>query len=495
MTHRIALGGFLHESHSFAPRPTRYRDFISPTGKGPLGGPKLLEVLPGRSIAAGGAQEVAEAAGVTLVPLVWGFANPAGHVEDEAFERFAGKICGGLSDALDMGPLDGVYLDLHGAGATDTYRDMEGELLRRVRKVVGDIPLTISLDPHANLTRQMIDLADAVAPFRTYPHVDMRAAGARAMDLLLRRIARGRPWEKALRQVDFLIPLNSQCTELQPMAGIMAERAQLAEQHRAAELAFCFGFPYVDFPDCGPAMAAYADSQADADAAADALLALVTGRERDFALDVLPAAEAVAEAIRLSNSASRPVVIADTQDNPGGGGHGDTTGMLKELIEQGAQGAVLVLINDAEAAESFHTAGVGATLTVQLGGKSDGAPLEVEAMVLELANGRFVCTGPMGKGNSRNLGPTALIGVAPGIRVIVTSDKMQAYDQALFRHVGIEPSECRILVLKSSVHFRADFEPIAETVIVGAAPGPVEPDSSVFPFKNLRAGMRLTPAN
>ena len=323
----------------------------------------------------------------------------------------------------------------------------------------------------------------------------MRAAGARAMDLLLRRIARGRPWEKALRQVDFLIPLNSQCTELQPMAGIMAERAQLAEQHRAAELAFCFGFPYVDFPDCGPAMAAYADSQADADAAADALLALVTGRERDFALDVLPAAEAVAEAIRLSNSASRPVVIADTQDNPGGGGHGDTTGMLKELIEQGAQGAVLVLINDAEAAESFHTAGVGATLTVQLGGKSDGAPLEVEAMVLELANGRFVCTGPMGKGNSRNLGPTALIGVAPGIRVIVTSDKMQAYDQALFRHVGIEPSECRILVLKSSVHFRADFEPIAETVIVGAAPGPVEPDSSVFPFKNLRAGMRLTPAN
>lgn len=492
---RIAIGGFLHESHSFAPRPTTYQDFVNPGGWLPLiSGPKYLDAIRGTSVPSAGAQKVAEAAGAILVPTTWAFANPAGHVQDEPFERIAAKICAGLSDALDAGPLDGVYLDLHGAGANETFRDLEGELVRRVRAIIGKTPLTISLDPHANMTQQMVDLTDAIAPFRTYPHVDMPAAGARAMELLLARIKRGKPWAKSFRQNDFLIPITSQCTELEPMKGIMAERAKLAQQHKVAELAFCFGFPYVDFPGCGPAMVAYADNQADADAAAGVLHAHVNSNEKACALHVVPAAAAVGEAIRLSNSATKPVVIADTQDNPGGGGHGDTTGMLKELIEQGAQGAVLAIMNDPENAAAFHKAGEGATLKVSLGGKSDGVPLDVTAKVLKLTNGNFICTGPMAKGNPGNHGPTALIEVAPGIRVIVVSKKAQAYDQALFRHVGIEPSDCKILVLKSSVHFRADFQPIAETVIVGIAPGPVVADSSVFPFKNLRPGMKLKPS-
>lgn len=491
---RIAIGGFLHESHSFAPRPTTYQDFVSPGGWLPLiSGPQLLKEIRGRSVPSAGAQKVAEEAGATLVPLTWGFANPAGHVQDEAFERIAAKICAGLSDALDAGPLDGVYLDLHGAGAADSFRDLEGELVRRVRAIIGKTPLTISLDPHANLTKEMVELTDAVAPFRTYPHVDMPAAGARAMELLIQRIRRGKPWAKAFRQVEFLIPITSQCTELDPMKGIMAERAKLAAQHKSAELAFCFGFPYVDFPGCGPAMAAYAETQAEADAAASGMQAHLNSKEAACALDVVPAAAAVGEAIRLSNSAKKPVVIADTQDNPGGGGHGDTTGMLKELIAQGAQGAVLAIMNDAENAAAFHKAGVGATLRVKLGGKSDGVPLDVTAKVLKLTDGNFICTGPMAKGNPGNHGPTALIEVAPGIQVIVVSKKAQAYDQALFRHVGLEPSACKILVLKSSVHFRADFQPIAEKVIVGIAPGPVVADSSVFLFKDLRPGMRLKP--
>lgn len=493
LSFRIATGGIWHESHSFAPRPTTYKDFMSPGTPGPVSGPRYLEVIRGTSVAAAGAQAIAEAAGVTLVPLTWGGAPPAGPVQDEAFERIAAKICAGLSDALDVAPLDGIYLDLHGAGAAETFVDLEGELVRRIRKIVGGIPLTISLDPHANLSRQVVELSDAVVPCRTYPHIDVPATGARAMELLLERIKRGRPWAKAFRQIDFLIPLNSQCTELEPMQTILRERARLAEHGKVAELAFCFGFPYVDFPDCGPSMVAYADTQAEADAAAGALQAFVNEREDAFALDILPARAAVSEAIRLANSATRPIIIADTQDNPGGGGHGDTTGMLAELIAQGAQGAVLAIINDPETAAAFHKAGVGATLAAKLGGKSDGASLDVTAKILKLADGRFVCTGPMGKGNPRNLGPTALVEVAPGIRVIVSSMKVQASDQAMFRLLGIEPSECKILVLKSSVHFRADFEPIADKVIVGVAPGPVTADSSVFPFKYLRPGLRLKP--
>jgi microcystin degradation protein MlrC len=187
------------------------------------------------------------------------------------------------------------------------------------------------------------------------------------------------------------------------------------------------------------------------------------------------------------------VVIADTQDNPGGGGHGDTTGLLAELIAQDAEDAVLGLINDAESAAACHAAGLGATLKLSLGGKSDGAPLTVYATVEALTDGRFTMTGPMGKGSPADLGPTALVRVAPGVRVIVVTRKMQALDQALFTHIGVEPGRLGIIALKSSVHFRAHFQPIAARVLVVAAPGPVVADPAVLPFTKLRPGLRLRP--
>lgn len=494
MTLRIAVGGFLHESHSFAPRPTTYADFLHPGGLPPFtAGDTLIQAIRPTAVALAGAIPLAEAAGATLVPLAWGFANPAGPVTDEAFERLAARICAPLSEALDQAPLDGVYLDLHGAAVVDSFPDAEAELLRRVRAIVGpDLPLTISLDPHANLTLEMVRLTDAVAPYRTYPHVDMRDAGARAMHLLLERIARARPWAQAFRTLDFWIPLGSQCTLMPPMQTVMAERAALAEPAGIAELAFCFGFPYADFPGCGAAVAAYADSQAQADATADAMLAAVNRREAEFVQDLLPAAEAVAEASRIAANASRPIVLADTQDNPGGGGHGDTTGLLAELVRQNIQGAVVCLINDAESAAACHAAGTGATLSLSLGGKSDGLPFPCTARVEKLTDGAFVLTGPMGAGNPGNLGDTALIDIE-GVKVMVASRKMQALDQAILRHVGIEPADCKVIALKSSVHFRADFAGIAERIIVAEAPGPVVADPAVLNFRHVRAEVRRRP--
>ncbi len=491
---RIAIGGFMHESHSFAPRPTRYADFLHPGGFPPLvEGEALIGAVRGTSVPIAGALTVAEAAGAEIVPLAWGFANPAGPVEDEAFERIAALICARLSRALDAAPLDGLYLDLHGAAVAVSFPDMEGELLRRVRAIIGDLPLTISVDPHCNLTARMVDLCDVVVPFRTYPHIDMVAAGSQATRLLLARIARGKPWARAFRQIPFLIPLTAQCTMVPPMAPVFTRRADLAAVPGVAELGFCFGFPYADFADCGPALAAYAESHEGAEAAADALAAEIATREESFSQYILPAAEAVAAAITASAGPGGPVVIADTQDNPGGGGHGDTIGLLAELIRQDAQGAVLALINDAESAAACHAAGVGVPVALELGGKSDGVPLAVTATVERLTDGRFTGTGPMAKGNPADLGPTALIRIGSGVRVLVVSRKMQALDQALLRHIGVEPAECRILVLKSSVHFRADFQPISRQVIIAAAPGPVVADPAILPFRHLRPGLRLRP--
>jgi microcystin degradation protein MlrC len=492
---RIAIGGFLHESHSSAPRPTVWRDFLEPGGWPAVQRPAtLIAALRDTAVPAAGAIRAAEEAGVAIAPLSWGFANPAGPVSAESFERLASLILADLQAALDEGPLDGLYLDLHGAMVAEHFPDAEGELLRRARAILGpDVPIAASLDPHCNLTAAMVRHADVLSPFRTYPHVDMKEAGARAMALLMARAARGAPFAKAFRQLDFLIPITSQCTLVPPMGEVMAARQAIAAKLGASELALCFGFPYADFADCGCALVAYGVTQDAADAAADALLRELKAREPDFAQPILPAEQAVAEALKLAG-AGGPVVIADTQDNPGGGGHGDTTGLLRELLAQRAEGAVLGLINDADSAAACHAAGEGATVPLTLGGRSDGAPLDVEARVLKLTDGRFTCTGPMAAGNIADLGPTALIGIG-GVAVIVTSRKMQAYDQALFRHVGIEPSEQRILALKSSVHFRADFQPIASAVLVAAAPGPVVADPATLPFMHLRPGLRLRPGD
>ncbi len=351
---RIAVGGFQHESHSFPP-------LQRPAG--------LVEALRPTSVPSAGAIAAAEEAGAEIAPLVWCFADPAGPVAAEAFERVAAMMVAALSNAMEAGPLDGVFLELHGAMVAEGFDDAEGELLRRVRAAVGpDMPVAASLDPHANTTAAMVAHADALVPYRTYPHVDMKEAGAQAVRLLLERARRGRPWAKSFRQVDFLIPLGAQCTLVPPMRDVLEERARIAGAEGVAELAFCFGFPYADFPDCGPSVAAFAEDRAAADRAAGALAGWISAREAGFTGDVVPAPEGVARAIALSRTAACPVVLADIQDNPGGGGHGDTTGLLAELIRQGARGAVLGLINDAENAAACHAAGEGATLPLSLGG-------------------------------------------------------------------------------------------------------------------------------
>jgi microcystin degradation protein MlrC len=491
MSLRIAVGGWQHETNSFAPMPTRYEDFLMPGGYPVLSrGAALLPALTGSATALSGALRVLQAAAVTLEPLLWCLAMPAGPIEDAAFERIAAMLCADLSDAIARAPLDGVYLDLHGAALAQSVPDVEGELLRRIRRILGDVPIAISLDPHANFTPAMAAFSDAVAPYRTYPHIDMPAAGARAATLLLDRIRRGAPFAKAYRQVDYWYTLGSQCTMMGPMEAAMAERAAIAERHSVAELGFCFGFPYADFADCGAALSCHAATQLQADAAADEFLAYLYAHEADFRPDAMPAAEAVAAAVAAAQGASRPVIIADTQDNPGGGGHGDTTGLLAELIAQRAAGAVVCLINDAESAAACHEAGAGIIIPLSLGGKSDGVPYVAEARVLRIEDGTFPLTGPMGKGNMARLGQTALVEFEPGVRVIIGSRKIQAYDLAILRHIGVEPTDCAIIAVKSSVHFRADFAPIAERIIVAAAPGPVIADPSRLPFQHVRASVR-----
>jgi microcystin degradation protein MlrC len=197
----------------------------------------------------------------------------------------------------------------------------------------------------------------------------------------------------------------------------------------------------------------------------------------------------------LSKTAKKPVIIADTQDNPGAGGDSDTTGMLRALVRNKAARAAIGAIYDPTSAKAAHEAGIGASLTLSLGGKSGisgDAPFEETFTVESLSDGKFVAPGPYFGGRDMDMGPSACLRIG-GVRVVVSSHKAQLADQAMFRYVGIEPTEQAILVNKSSVHFRADFEPIAEKLLICAAPGAMPADTASLPWTKLRPGVRLKP--
>ncbi len=489
---RIAIGGFQHETNCFIPQRTDFTQFSGHSDRPPLSrGQEIIDRLTGISFGMSGF--LAEmAAAHDLVPLVWTSGGAGGMVTKDAFERIAGELVGGLSLAM---PVDAVYLDLHGAMVTESFEDGEGELLRRVRDAVGpDIPVVISLDYHVNLTSAMAAHCDGMAVYLTYPHIDRAETGARAARILSTVLERGQPTARRFVKLPFLIPLNFQCTMVAPSADIVAA-ADAGEGGDVLNLSYGAGFPPSDLAECGPGIVAHGYDQGAVDAAVASLAALIEAREADFNEPLLTPEEAVGSATSIAASASRPVVLADTQDNPGCGGTGDTTGLLQALVDGGARGAVLGVMADAEAAAAAHAAGEGADITIALGGKSgpDGViPFEGTFRVARLGDGKFTCTGPCIAGRKVDIGLTALLEIG-GVRVFVASKRMQAYDQDIFRHLGVEPSEQKILALKSTCHFRADFEPIAEKVMIAIAPGGHIADSKLYPYQKLRKGVRLEP--
>ena len=467
-------------------------DFVRAEGvAGFTQGEEMLHIFPALNIGTGGFINQARALGHTLKPIAWCSAVPSAHVTEEAFERFAALLLAGLEKAR---PFDAVYLDLHGAMVTEHYQDGEGELLTRVRAAIGAaMPLVASLDLHSNTTTTMLDQADGLIAYRTYPHLDMADTGARAaryLDALLRGAPRP---AKARRALPFLMPLTGQCTMVDPTRSVYETLETLEGQPGVRHVSFTPGFPPADIADCGPVVVAYGDTQDDADAAAEALYHYIAEREEQFVVPLLTPAEAVSRAMQAH--ASRPVVLADVQDNCGAGATSDTTGILAELVRQNAQDAVVGLLVDPEAARMAHTVGLGGTFDMAIGGKiftAGDPPLRATWTVAGLSDGSFPCTGPFYKGVHTSLGLMAYLKTG-GVGVIVSTNRMQAADQAMFRHIGCEPTAQKILVLKSSVHFRGDFTDIAADILVVEAPGAFIDRPEKLPYRQLRHGVRLCP--
>lgn len=485
---RFFTGGINHETNTFSQIPAdseRFRQMHYQRGQA------LLDANRGTKTVIGGFIDAAAELGVELVPTIHSFAMPSGAVTRAEFEAQMADTLDDLEAALARGPLDGVLLGLHGAMVVEGIDDGEGEYLRRVREVVGpSVPVVTELDLHANLSRASTELADLLVVYDTYPHVDVYD---RAVELthLLTRMVRGeiRPVH-AFRQVPVLANLTAQYTNRRPMADWLALCHAIEARPGVLTASIVAGFPYADIPDtCMSVYVATDGDQALADRCADELARFAWDHRQGFQATPM----SVDDAVRYALANPGPICLADVADNPGAGASCDGTEILRSLIAHDARSAVIALMYDPETVAQAVAAGVGATIRARIGGKVDATavasgPVETDAYVRALTDGFFINDGPLGTGSESNMGLTAVleIGGRGGIEVICTQYRRAANDANALRSVGIEPTKRRIVVIKSSVHFRADFEPLVREVVEVDAPGLASPNWNRFTFERLR---------
>ncbi len=478
---RLFLAMMSHETNTFSNVPTDRAQFEA---RHLHYGGEILETFRGTGTCLGGMIDAALRTGATLLPSVAVSASPAGRVTGDIYRAVKERM---LADLGTAGRLDGVLLDLHGAMVPEGLDDGEGDVITAVRDLVGpDVPIAVTLDFHGNLSAAMVKQATLLHGYKTYPHVDMRERGAEAALRLLDVVAgRLRP-TAAFRKPPMLPPLGNQGTARGPMRRLYDLAGEMEQDPRVISVSVFAGFPFSDIPDAGLGIyVATENDQALAERLAEKLARVAWEHRLEFLHTALPVKEAVAKALAAEG---RPIVLADMADNTGGGAAGDGTELLRELVRVGARSAVVACLWDPAAVRECAKAGVAARVTLEVGGKVDdrhGAPLSVTGTVRTLSDGRFVHKGPMMRGLPGRLGTTAVLDV-DDVKVILISYRWQTLDPEMIRFVGLDPLAEKILVVKSTIHYRAAFEPIAKEIIEVDAPGLSSSNLARFTFKRIR---------
>ena len=483
-----------HETNTFAVTPTRLADFDFAGAPATDASPeRIRRRFRGTRTVHGGYLAAAEELGFELEPLLWAFATPSGVVEQAAYEELASVLLERLARRGREAGCAGVLLDLHGAMVSEHLEDAEGDLIERTRKALdghgADLPLVVTLDLHANVTARMAAHADAIIGFEEYPHVDAFERGVQAGRLIHATAAGTVRPRLAYVQLPLVTMPPKQCTLIPPARALLRRAQTVAREPGVLDATIAHGFPFADIRDAGASVLVTADGSVELAAAHAAELArALWRRRRDFDVTLTP----VAEAIRFArDDATGLVVLADGSDNPGGGGPCDGTVVLSALLAAGVEDAVVAVIADPDAVAAAAKAGVGETIEVRLGGKTDrrhGDPVALRADVRLLSDGRFVTRSRMGAGGVTEMGRTAVLQCG-GVRVVVTERRVQPFDAELLRSVGIEPRAQRLVALKSAVHFRSTYQQIAERIFDLDTPGVHRPDFAAYRYRHLRSGV------
>lgn len=486
---RVGLLGLVHETNTFESGCTEYAAFAQPVDREPLlRGEALWQMRGTRSVMGGMLDAIHPAlrdGACELVPMYRASCAPSPMVTQGAWQRLHDECVMAVAQA---GPVDALLIELHGAMAADGEPDCEGALLVALRDIVGPHCLIVAtLDFHANVSAAMVEHADMLVPYRTYPHIDMFDTGMRAVHRSLACLHAGRPFAKAWRQAEFLVPLVGQYTEEGPMAALMQQCKAIA-QTRQVDVALSGGFPLADTPDTGLSIVVYAEhgAEATAQAVVDELMAVVIALRVPLTPSLLAPEEAVSQLLQGTTT-----VLADVADNPGAGCAAKHLGILKALHAANVPRALVATLQRPDWAHAAHAAGVGRDITVELDATSPNAVVATATLrVLALSDGRYTCTGAMWQGREIRQGPTARLQWGT-VELIVACHAVQALDLGALACVGVEPSDYDVLSLKSSVHYRAAYGRWAQRILnVDAYRQPGVP-SQPLTYRHLRAGVAV----
>lgn len=479
---RIAIGGFFHESNTFCRPFTTLADYERTRL---YAGAEMLAPLRGTDTEIGGFLRGADDLGFGVVPTYYAWAWPAGPLTEECFRTILDRLKGAVEAA---GPVDGMLLQLHGAMVAQGDDDPDGTILAEVRSCLPPgVPLVATFDFHANLSPLMVSSCDAMLGYDTYPHVDLNDRGREAAGLLVRMLREDLRPTMALAKPPLMPHIVKQRTADGPMAELMALAREAEQAPGVLRVSVAGGFAYADVPRMGMGVLAVTDGdEARAAEIAGRIGGEAWARREQFTAELPNAAEAVRQAL-AADASTGPVVLADLADNVGGGAPGDGTALLIELLEQGPEGA-LVLLADAEAVAECLRAGVREPVSLTVGGKVDrmhGEPVPVRGTVRALTDGLFRNRGHMRDGLVDDMGRTAVVDVR-GLTLVLTERKLPMWNLEQLRSAGVEPSRQRILVCKGAIAHRAAYAPIASRLIEVETPGSCAGDVRHFEYQNIR---------
>ncbi len=486
---RIVIAMLKHETNTFSPVRTDLARFEA---WGLHRGEAVVAAYGKTRMPLGAYLKIARELGAEVVTPIAAEAMPSGRVERAAYEALAAPIV----DAVAAG-CDAVMLDLHGAMVAEDFPDGEGELLRRVRAAAPGVPICVTCDLHANLTQAMVENCDALIGYKTYPHVDMYEVAEQVGRILVAKLQGRADPVMAWGNRPILAQTLRMGTDDEPMKSLQQMTRDL-ERDGVLAATFFGGFPMADIADAGVSAIVIADrDRAKAERTRDVLLDEAWKRRAEFVYDGKPLAATVAAAGRLQNAIpiGKPVLLLDHADNVGSGGTEDVMTVIAEVLRQNLPDVAVAAVWDPEAVKAMRAAGLGATVTVQLGGRSampsigrKGEPLRVSGTVKSLTDGTWVIDGPMYTGVTVHTGPTAVLDTGR-MQIVIVSQHHEPFDRGIFTANGIDPTTRKYLIIKSRIHYRAGFAPIASHTFTCDGSGVTTSDNSQLVFKDVRRPM------
>jgi microcystin degradation protein MlrC len=483
---RVVIARLNHETNTFSPVPTPLAAFGGGDPHGPAFGVDAFAAGKGSATAMGAFIDFAMRRGCDIVTPLFAMANPSGPVDAGAYRVMCDAIVAAIAEGCD-----GIMLDLHGAMVVDNSEDGEGDLLERVRAVAPGVPLALALDLHGNVSDKMVRNADIIVGFKTYPHVDMYDTGAHAARLLFEMLDGKIQPTIAIARPGVLAQTLCQNTEIPGAMRDGVEFARSLEWHGALAATVFGGFYLADILDAGMSVVVVADRDAAKAARwADDCSAMLHERRREFIFHQQPLAESITHAKAVKHGV---VLLIDHGDNCMSGGTCDTMDVLAECLRQGLDRIGVGPICDPQAVARLVAAGVGGTVTVDLGNKlpmpkiglASRTPLRLTGQVRAIGNGEYTISGPIYTGTRCYMGRTVLFDTGAA-EIVVTEQTQEPWDLGVFTCVGLNPARKRYLILKSRMYYRPVFAPLAATTIECASVGVASSDFPLFHYAQVR---------